>query len=410
MLTDATIRTQRIPELKPVKLRDGNGLYLEVTPKGAKYWRFRFWIAGRERLMSLGVYPAVSLKQARILRDKARGLIAQGVDPAEARAQAKGKGAAKTPEAPTFEAVAREWHAKESKKWAEAHAARIMGRMVNHLFPALGSSLISELKPLGVYPLLKGIEAEGKHETAQRLRQYIEGVFTFAIATGRAERNVGMEMRKSITSCRSTVRPALTDPEAVGGLLRAIRGYDGGPVVAAALKLAPLTFTRPGELRQAEWSEFAFDDPAGPVWVIPAHKTKMRKEHVVPLSPQAVEVLEDIRMVSGQGRYVFPCNRTSARPMSDMTVNAALRRMGYDTRTTHCGHGFRAMASTMLHEAKWPTDAVERQLAHAEPNTTRRVYDRAEHLPERRRMMDRWADYLDRLAAGDYTPLTYSDT
>ncbi len=406
MLTDADIRTAKASP-KTKLLKDEHGLHLEITPKGGKYWRLRYWVAGRERRMSLGVYPEVSLKQARLRRDEARGLLAQGVDPGTVRAATKEKAVSPVQKTATFEELAREWHDKQLKVWSPAHGARIMGRMENHLFPTIGATPVDTLRAPAIYPVLLDIEKKGHHETAKRLRQYCEAIFAFALATGRADRNVGMDLRGALAPCRAKNRPALTGPEAVGGLMRAIRGYAGGPRVVYALRLAPLTLVRPGELRKCEWGEVSLDAPGGPLWVVPAEKTKMRREHVVPLSRQAVEIFEDLFVLTGQGRFVFPYNRGGDRPMSDMTLNSALRRLGYDTQNEMCAHGFRAMGSTMLHEASWPSDVVERQLAHVERNSVKRVYNRAEHLPERRRMLQAWADYLDRLETGDYTPLVF---
>jgi integrase len=415
MLTDADIRTAR-PGPKVKVLKDEQGLYLELRPDGSRYWRLRYWVAGRERRISLGVYPAVSLKQARQNRDEARGLLAKGLDPGVVKAQAKKETKkAPTPEpvatSMTFEALAREWHDRQLKVWSDGHGARIMGRLENHLFEAIGSMDISGLRAPAIYPVLREIEKLGHHETAKRLRQYVESIYVYALARGLVDRNVGMDLRGALAPCHVKNRPALTDPKAVGQLLRAIRGYAGGPVVSNALRLAPLTFVRPGELRKAEWAEVDLDNPAGPQWVLPAEKTKMRREHIIPLSTQAVEIFEDMFPITGQGKYVFPCNRTNTRTnpraMSDMTINSALRRLGYDTQDEMCAHGFRAMASTMLHEAGWPSDVVERQLAHVEGNSVKRVYNRAELLPERRRMMQEWSNYLDRLAAEDYAPLVY---
>jgi len=404
-LTDTMVRNAK-PGQKAIRLKDDRGLYLEVTPAGGKLWRLRYWLNSRENRISLGVYPDVSLKDARDRRDAARKLIANGVDPSQARKDKKADAEVQAAEdANTFEVVARDWHAKQVKAWSEGHAAKVLGRMEQHLFPAFGNIPISTLRAPAILPTLREIEDKGNHETAKRLRQYCEAVFTFAISTGIAERNVGADLRGALAPCRATNRPAIIDPKGVAQLLRAIDGYQGSPVVLAALRLAPLVFVRPGELRQAEWSEIDLDATGGPRWSIPAEKMKMRRDHIVPLSKQAVEIITEIYSLTGQDRYLFPCNRTNGRCMSNMALNAALRRLGYE-QGEMCAHGFRAMASTLLNELGWNSDLIERQLAHAERNSIRAAYNRAEYLPERRKMMQAYADYLDKLKAGaKVTPL-----
>ena len=398
-LTDTMVRNAK-PGQKAIRLKDDRGLYLEVTPAGGKLWRLRYWLNSRENRISLGVYPDVSLKDARERRDAARKLIANGIDPSKARKDEKAEAEVQAAEdANTFEAVARDWHAKQVKVWSEGHAAKVLGRIEQHLFPAFGSIPISTLRAPAILPTLREIEAKGNHETAKRLRQYCEAVFTFAISTGIAERNVGADLRGALAPCRATNRPAIIDPKGVAQLLRAIDGYQGSPVVLAALRLAPLVFVRPGELRQAEWSEIDLDAFDGPRWSIPAEKMKMRRDHIVPLSKQAVGIITEIFSLTGQDRYLFPCNRTNGRCMSNMALNAALRRLGYE-QGEMCAHGFRAMASTLLNELGWNSDLIERQLAHAERNSIRAAYNRAEYLPERRKMMQAYADYLDTLKAG----------
>lgn len=405
MLTDTAVRNAK-PGSKAVKLFDGGGLYLEVAPAGGKWWRLKYRHGGKEKRISLGVYPDVSLKDARERRDEARKLIANGIDPSKTRQDGKAEAKAQAAEdTNTFEVVARDWHAKQVKVWSEGHAAKVLGRIEQHLFPAFGSIPIATLRAPAILPTLREIEAKGNHETAKRLRQYCEAVFTFAISTGIAERNVGADLRGALAPCRATNRPAIIDPKGVAQLLRAIDGYQGSPVTVAALRLAPLVFVRPGELRQAEWSEIDLDAADGPRWSIPAEKMKMRRDHIVPLSKQAVEIITEIYSLTGQDRYLFPCNRTNGRCMSNMALNAALRRMGYE-QGEMCAHGFRAMASTLLNELGWNSDLIERQLAHAERNSIRAAYNRAEYLPERRKMMQAYADYLDKLKAGaKVTPL-----
>ena len=404
-LTDVAIRNAKAAD-KPVKMFDGAGLYLLVSPTGGKLWRFKYQFAGKEKLLALGKWPDVGLKMARYRRDEARSLVAQGVDPSEKRKQDKTEAVAQAAEdANTFEVVARDWHDKQVMAWSKSHAAKVMGRMEQHLFPAFGKVSITKLRAPDILPTLREIEARGNNETAKRLRQYCEAVFTFAISTGIAERNVGADLRGALAPCRATNRPAIIDPKGVAQLLRAIDGYQGSPVVLAALRLAPLVFVRPGELRQAEWSEIDLEAADGPRWSIPAEKMKMRRDHIVPLSKQAVEIITELFSLTGQDRYLFPCNRTNGRCMSNMALNAALRRMGYE-QGEMCAHGFRAMASTLLNELGWNSDLIERQLAHAERNSIRAAYNRAEYLPERRKMMQAYADYLDELkAGGKVTPL-----
>ena len=404
-LTDVAIKNAK-PRDKSYKLSEGGGLYLEVLPTGGKSWRMKYRFGGQEKRLTFGLWPDVSLKFARQRRDEARTLVAEGIDPGDKRRQERTDAEAQAAEdAATFEVVARDWHAKQVKVWSEGHAAKVLGRIEQHLFPAFGNIPISTLRAPAILPTLREIEAKGNHETAKRLRQYCEAVFTFAISTGIAERNVGADLRGALAPCRATNRPAIIDPKGVAQLLRAIDGYQGSPVTVAALRLAPLVFVRPGELRQAEWAEIDLDASDGPRWSIPAEKMKMRRDHVVPLSKQAVEIITDLHSLTGHDRYLFPCNRTNGRCMSNMAMNAALRRMGYE-QGEMCAHGFRAMASTLLNELGWNSDLIERQLAHAERNSIRAAYNRAEYLPERRKMMQAYADYLDKLKAGaKITPL-----
>lgn len=404
-LTDAAIRNAK-PHDKAFTLSDGDGLYLAILPTGGKSWRFKYRFAGQEKRLVFGLWPDVSLKQAREMRDTARALVAKGIDPrqkqktedAEAEAQA-------VLAANTFEAIAREWHGQQVRTWSEDHAGKVMLRLDKHLFPVIGAVPVTELRAPAILPVLREIEARGNHETARRLRQYCEAVFAFAIATGRAERNVGADLRGALVPSKVKNRPAITDPKRFGALLRAFEAYMGSPVTLAGLRLLPLVFVRPGELRQAEWTEIDLDAPDGPTWSIPAEKMKMRRDHVVPLSRQAVEIIADLHPLTGAGRYLFPCNRTNGRPMSNMTLNAALRRLDI-AQDEHCAHGFRSSASTMLHEMGFPSHIIEAQLAHAERNAVKAAYCRAEYLPERRRMMQRWADFCDALkAGGKVTPL-----
>ena len=392
-LTDKSIRTARHSD-KAVRLFDGGGLYLEFAPKGGKWWRLKYRFGGKEKRFSLGVYPHVTLKQARERRDEAKKLLANGIDPS---VQRKASNAAVTERAAnSFEAIAREWFASFSRKWVKGHSDKVLRRLEHNVFPYLGARPIAEITTPELLVVLRKVEGRGAIETAHRTKQNCSQVFRYAVATGRAERDPTVELRGALTPVRERHHPSITDPKAIGALLRAIVGYDGSLVTRCALRLAPLTFVRPGELRRAEWPEFDFDKAE---WRIPAERMKMREQHIVPLSTQAVAVLMELQPLTGRNRYVFPGARTNGRPMSENTVNAALRRLGYasDQMT---GHGFRSMASTLLNEQGWHRDAIERQLAHAERDNVRAAYNYAEHLPERRRMMQAWSDYLDTLANG----------
>jgi integrase len=391
MLSETAIRLAK-PAAKARKLFDGGGLYLLLTPAGGKLWRFKYRFGGREKLLALGAYPGAGLKQARAARDEARQLLAAGTDPGAQRKAAKAAGPSR--EIESFEAVAREWFGKFSPGWAAGHAATIIRRLERDVFPWLSTRPAREITPLELLNVLRRVETRGTLETAHRIHQICGQVFRYAIATGRAQRDPCTDLRGALPPVPPRHHAALTRPADVGALLRAINGYRGSFVVQCALQLAPLVFVRAGELRRAEWTEF---DLAEAVWRIPAARMKMRQEHLVPLARQAVELLHQLQPVTGSGRYVFPSARTSARPMSENAVTAALRRMGYE-RGEMTGHGFRTVASTLLNELGWPGDVIERQLAHAERDNVRNAYNRAEYWAERQRMMQSWADYLGGLA------------
>jgi integrase len=393
MLSDTAIR-QAKPTVKPRKLFDASGLYLLVAPTGGKWWRLKYRFAGKERLLALGTYPDVGLKQAREKRDAARKLVAAGIDPGAQRKAAKAALVQRTEG--SFEAVAREWFEKFSAGWAPTHAATIIRRLERDVFPWLGTRPAGEIAAPDLLTALRRVEARGALETAHRIHQVCGQVFRYAVATGRAQRDPSADLRGALPPVREKHHAALTEPKQVGALLRAINEYQGTFVTRCALRLAPLVFVRPGELRKAEWSEFDLD---GATWRIPAARMKMGAEHVVPLSRQAVEILREVKPLTGASRYVFPGARTAGRPMSENTITAALRRMGY-SRDEMTGHGFRTIASTMLNELGFSADAIERQLAHAERDGVRDAYNRAEYLSERNRMMQAWGDYLDSLAAG----------
>lgn len=388
-LTEIEIRAAKAVD-KPVKLFDGGGLFLLVNPNGSRWWRFKYRYDGKERGISLGVYPDVSLKRARTGRDEARRLLVDGIDPSSRRQ------ADKHARSVTFKVMADEWLEQRAKTVAEITLAKARWMLSEFIFPEVGSRPIHKITAAELLATLRPVEARGKHETAHRTKQYVGQVFRFAVATGRAERDITADLRGALTPVTSKNHAAVIDPAAIGALLRSIDGYAGQPVTHAALKLAPLVFVRPGELRQAEWSEINLDAAE---WRIPAQKMKMREPHIVPLSRQAVEILRELRPLTGSGPYVFPSIRTSQRPMSENTINGALRRLGY-SNDEMTGHGFRAMASTCLNEQGWHPDVIELQLAHAERNKVRAAYNRATRLAERRKMMQAWADYLDSLRVG----------
>ena len=394
-LTDAAARNAK-PGAKAVRLFDAKGLYLEISPSGGKWWRLKYRVAGKEKRLSLGVYPEVNLRKARAKCDDARELLDRGVDPGERRKINKALRVEGT--ANSMEVIAREWYAKYSPGWAPSHSSKVLRRLELDVFPWIGSRPIAEIEPAEILATLRRIEMPPRCaiETAHRALQNVSQVFRYAVATGRAKSDPTRDLRGALPPANVRHHPTIIEPKAIGALLRSIDGYAGAPVTKAALRLAPLTFVRPGELRRAEWAEFDLD---GAEWRIPAERMKMRAPHVVPLSSQAVTVLRELEPLTGRGRYVFPGARSNRRPMSENTVNAALRNLGY-TKEQMTGHGFRSMASTLLNEQGWLGDAIERQLAHAERDEIRAAYNYAEHLPERRKMMQAWADYLERLQAG----------
>ena len=387
-LTDVSIRNSR-PKDKAFKMSDGGGLYLLVNPNGSRLWRFDYRFDGKRKTLSMGVYPETSLREARERRDEAKKKIESGIDPSHARKAKKESDSG----ADTFETIAREWFEKFSPTWSPSHGDRIIRRLERDIFPWLGKRSIKDIKAPELLAVLRRIESRGAVETAHRASQNCGQVFRYAVATGRTEGDPSGDLRGAIPPTTTKHHASITDPKEIGGLLRAIDSYEGGLVVRCALKLAPLLFVRPGELRRGEWSEIDFEKME---WRIPAEKMKMREQHIVPLSRQALGLLRELQPLTGEGKYLFPSPRSWDRPMSENAVLAALRRMGYsgDQMT---GHGFRSMASTILNEQGWNRDAIERQLAHAERDEIRAAYNYAQHLPERRKMMQAWADYLDEL-------------
>lgn len=392
-LTDTAIRKVK-PTDKAQRLFDGGGLYLEVSPAGGKWWRLKYRHGGKEKRLSLGTYPDTGLADARGKRDAARKLLAAGADPAEHRKAEKAAGDDRA--ANSFEVIAREWFAKQKTNWVQGHADKVLLRLENDVFPWLGKRPIADVTAKELLTTINRIVDRGAIDSAHRALQNCGQIFRFAVVTGRAERNPAVDLRGALPAAKETHLAAITDPDKVGGLLRAMDAYAGSFVTKCALRLAPLIFVRPGELRHAEWAEIDLDKAE---WNIPAEKMKMRSPHLVPLSAQAVAILAELQALTGRGRYVFPSARGPKRPMSDNAVLSALRRMGFD-KEEMSGHGFRAMARTILDETlHFRPDYIEHQLAHAVKDPNGRAYNRTAHLTERRKMMQAWADYLDVLRA-----------
>lgn len=391
-LTALAIRNAK-PGDKP--LRDGGGLYLLIQAGGRHLWRFDYRHQGKRKTLSFGVYPDTGLADARVKREEARKLVAAGIDPGEQRKATKAAGIERS--ANSFEVVAREWFAKQKPGWVDGHANKVLLRLENDLFPWLGKRPIADVTAKDLLTTINRIVDRGAVDSAHRALQNCGQIFRFAVVTERAERNPAVDLRGALPAAKEMHLAAITDPTKVGGLLRAIDAYSGEFVTKCALRLAPLVFVRPGELRQAEWAEFNLDAAE---WNIPAAKMKMREPHLVPLSPQAVTILAELHALTGRGRYVFPSARSPKRAMSNNAVLAALRRMGFP-KDEMSGHGFRAMARTLLDETlHFRPDYIEHQLAHAVRDPNGRAYNRTSHLAERRKMMQAWADYLDMLRAG----------
>jgi integrase len=393
-LTEAAIRSAK-PTGKAFKLYDVGGMFLLVTAAGAKLWRLKYRIHGVEKSISLGKYPDVSLATARKRRDEERRLIAERVDPSAMRREKRDASAN------TFELIGREWFERFKSKWTAGHAVTVLSRMDNNLFPFIGSKAIRDITAPDLLAVLRKIEARGAHETTRRVRQICGKVFRYAITTGRADRDPSADLRDALTPAVAVHRAAITDPKDAAELLRVLDTYDGTAIVCSALRLAPLVFVRPGELRKAEWTEIDLDAAQ---WTIPAWRMKMRQTLTVPLARQAVAILRDLHAVTGHGKYVFPSARSGARPMSDNAVLAAFRRSGI-SKEEMTGHGFRAMARTILDEVLgFRPDLIEHQLGHAVKDPNGRAYNRTTFLQERTQMMQVWADYLDSLKARSTTP------
>jgi integrase len=392
-LTDIKVQKAK-SKGKSITLFDGGGLFLMITPSGGKLWRFKYRFDGKEKKLAFGAYPEISLLDARRKRDEARRQLANGIDPSAMR---KAQKQANTEATETFEIIAREWYAKFMPTWKPGHHKRLLRQLDRDIFPYIGSSPIKEIKTPELLAVLRRVEARGILDTAHRVRSTCGQIFRYAVATGRAEHDLAADLRGALPPVQTINRAAITDPKKVGALLRAIDDYQGSFIVKCALKLAPLVFVRPGELRHAEWSEIDFENDE---WNIPASKMKMKEPHLVPLSKQTIEILTKLKEFTGASRYVFPSGRTFDRPMSDNAILAALRRMNYE-KSEHSGHGFRAMARTLLDEVlQIRIDLIEHQLAHTVRDPLGTAYNRTKHLEERRRMMQTWADYLDGLKIG----------
>ena len=402
-LSDVQVKNAK-PQEKDTTLFDGGGLYLLVGRQKfdkagkalpvSKLWRMKYRFAGKEKLLALGAYPAVSLADARKRRDDAKKLVAGGIDPGEEKKAQKAAIIAET--ANTFEAVTLEWHEKFKSQWSERHATQILTRLEQDVFPWIGKRTIGEIKAPEMLTVLRRIEARTL-ETAHRVKIACGQVFRYAVATGKAERNPIADLQGALPPVKNKNFAAPTDPKAVAPLLRAIDSFQGSFVVKCAMQLAPLLFVRPGELRHAEWLEI---DLEAEDWNIPGEKMKMKQPHLVPLPRQAVEILKALHPITGHSKYVFPCHRSPLRCMSENAVNAGLRRLGFE-KAEITGHGFRAMARTILDEVlQVRPDFIEHQLAHAVKDPNGRAYNRTAHLAERRKMMQQWADYLDGLKAG----------
>lgn len=390
-LTNTEIRNAK-PADKARKLFDGGGLYLEVAPSGGKWWRLKYRYGGKEKRLSLGVYPDISLKDARNRRDEARKLLANDIDPSENRKASKAAKVERS--ANSFEVVAREWYAKHAPNWSSDHGDRIIRRLERDIFPWLGGKAIADITAPQLLNVIQRIEQRGALETAHRALGNCGQVFRYAVATGRAERDPAGDLRGALPPVKGTHFASVTEPKQVAEVLRTLDGYQGTLPVRCALRLAPLVFVRPGELRHAQWEDIDLENAEWRYLV-----TKTDTQHIVPLSRQAVEILQELEPVTSHGRYVFPSARNPRgdRPMSDNAILAAMRRMGI-SKDEMSGHGFRAMARTILDEViGFRPDYIEHQLAHAVRDPNGRAYNRTAHLPERKKMMQDWADYLDKL-------------
>ena len=389
-LTDTRIRTLKFTG-KPAKYADGGGLHLYVSSSGKKLWRMTYYYDKKEKVLSFGEYPVISLEKAREKRLQAKQLLTEGVDPGAHKKAIKE--AQRSEVNDTFQTIAIEWYKTRTTDFTEKHRGTVMYRMEKYIFPHIGNEHIARLEVPEILAVVKPLEHKGQNETARRILQIISQVYRYAVITGRVKRNPATDLHGALRPRKVTHRAALTEPPKVAQLLRDCDSYEGYFPIICALRLAPLVFVRPTELRAAEWSEFNLEAQE---WRIPAGRMKMKQVHIVPLSRQAMQILEELQPFSGSGKLLFPSIRTETRPLSDATMLNALRRMGY-AKDEMCTHGFRSIASTLLNELGYNRDWIERQLAHGERNDVRAAYNYAEYLPERRKMMQEWADYLTEL-------------
>ncbi|SCY13618.1 integrase arm-type DNA-binding domain-containing protein [Nitrosospira sp. Nsp13] len=392
-LTDTAVRKTK-PVDKPVKMADGGGLFLLVQPNGSKYWRLAYRFEGKQKLLAMGVYPDVSLILARERRDAARKLLATGVDPSENRKAAKATRLERTEN--SFEVVTREWLASHMKNKAFSHREKVIRRFELYLFPWLGGKPIADVTARQVLEAVQRVEKQGKLETAHRALQVCGQVFRYAVQTGRAERDVTADLKGALPPTTAKHMATFTEPKDVAELLRAIDGFKGSFTVQCALRIAPMLFVRPGELRMAKWADIDLDAGEWRYWV-----SKTKTDHLVPLPKQAVTLLRELYPFSGHGEYVFQGGHDPKKAMSEAAINAALKRMGYDTKTQITGHGFRAMARTILHERLGiDPHIIEHQLAHKVPDVLGMAYNRTKFIEQRKAMMRVWADYLDKIKSG----------
>ena len=412
-LTDTKVRAAK-PDEKAYTLTDSDGLFLYIHPNGSKYWRFRFRFGGKQHLMAFGVYPEISLADARERRDAARKQVALGIDPREHKKELKEE---QQKEFNTFEKVARDWHAT-NQRWSEGHSYRVLKSLEDNIFSALGKRNIAELKTRDLLEPIKAVEMSGRLEVAARLQQRVTSIMRYAVQSGLIDYNPAQDMAGAIATGNRVHRAAL-DLKRLSELLQRIDSYTGRPLTTLAVKLTLLVFIRSSELRFARWDEIDFDNA---MWTIPAEReaiegvkhshrgSKMRTPHLVPLSRQAIEILKQIYQFSGNHELIFIGDHNPRKPMSENTVNNALRVMGYDTKTEVCGHGFRTMAcSSLIESGMWSKDAVERQMSHQERNSVRAAYiHKAEHFEERRLMVQWWADYLDANREKEISPFSFA--
>lgn len=391
-LTNVAIQAAK-PADKPYNLADEKGLFLLVTPAGSKLFRCKYRFDGKEKLLSFGTYPDVSLKEARDMRDDARKLLAQDIDPGAKRK--KDKQERRLAQENTFEAIGREWMSIKGKEWSDSYAGKTKACLERHAFPSIGNTPLKDITAPVLLAMLRAIEKRGTVDMAHRVQQHCGAIFRFAIATGQADSDPTAALKGALSTVKQEHYAALTDPKDYADLLRSIDEYRGEVTTKAAMQMLAYTFQRTKEVRFAEWSQFDLD---GGMWRIPAEIMKMREEHLVPLSKQVVTILRELQTLTSKGRLVFPSTTNRERPISENTVTYGLARMGFKGRMT--GHGFRSVASTILNEQGYRHDVIERQLAHSERNQVRAAYNRAEYLPERKAMMQEWADYLDKLKAG----------